>query len=125
MSIFHERVRPDEADWLRQTTNPKRLRRSAFAGPSEKESFLLPAERFEDFAGERLLDFGVAGDRFDNSGMRIDPERVRSSFAFEITARVAQAFFKVAPFHATATTDWMASAGSPRVMSATRSSKMS
>lgn len=60
-------------------------------------------EIFQNFYGQWFLDFRMSRDSFHNASARVDPQRVRTAFPFQIATGHAQSSLQISAFHPTMT----------------------
>jgi len=76
-----------------------------------------------NFAGQLIGNFHMTGHGFNPSGLRIRPQRMLATLAFENATASTQVAKERRPLHPTVTVDWIASEGAPRSPSSRRSSE--
>lgn len=72
-----------------------------------------------------ITNLGVTRHRLHFTRLRIDPKRVRAAFTLQATTMAPQMAQESGPLHSTTTTSRSASAGTPRIPSSRRSSRIS
>jgi len=89
---------------------------------ARERSFVIQA--FQDLPRLGILDLDMSRHCFHGPVSGIDPERMRRTFPLQVAACGPQAAFQVLPLHSLTPLSWMASSGSPRRISALRSSRI-
>ncbi len=82
-------------------------------------------ESAADLPSEYIGDLGVPRHRFNGSGRRVGPERMRPAFSLQVAAVLSQVTEQFAPFHPTTTFSRIAAAGILRRPSFRLSSRIS